>query len=104
MNIIKLLRDVQTMKMLLKVTIMTPTIKAYIMHMKKNVIDLSSNDSSFESDGEGHHGHHHGHSHTHDHCADTLDHNTSTMTGTNILTGIQNDIKLIKQKGNKKKK
>ena len=39
------------MKMLLKVSIMTPTIKAYIMHMDKNVINLSSSDDSGD-DGE----------------------------------------------------
>ena len=46
MNIIKILRDIQTMKMLLKTSILTPTIKAYIMHMEKNVINLSSTESS----------------------------------------------------------
>ena len=51
------------MKMLLKVSIMTPTIKAYIMHMKKNVIDLSSDSSGSDEEGEGNQGHHHGHNH-----------------------------------------
>ena len=46
MNIIKILRDIQTMKMLLKTTILTPTIKAYIMHMEKNVLNLSSSETS----------------------------------------------------------
>ena len=53
------------MKMLFKTSIMTPTIKAYIRHMDKNVVNLSSSDSESSccqnSEDEEQNDHHHNH-------------------------------------------